>query len=289
MKLEKILVTTDFSDNARKAYPCAADLARRFGAQLHLVHFAGIFPAVLTRDSEAEHLSMLDQALRAEATTHPALRERHVVPHLVSDRWTPEQLRAIEQSASIDLLVMATHGRTGFRHFVLGSFAERVIRNSSVPVCVCRDEATLVPKTVVVPFDFSEASRAALPAVRLWAQQFSAHFRFVYIYEPLPPPHIPLVQAIRDFLKATPRQPIEERFATLKDEDLAGVEADLEICEGEPSQEIARVARELNAELVIVGTHGVLGSVAQNVTRSVPCSVLTVPVPPGLQHDASRI
>ena len=85
--------------------------------------------------------------------------------------------------------------------------------------------------------------------------------------------------AVREFLTDKPKKPIEDRFSGLANNQLSGVDVTLETCQGVPSVEIVSRVRELQADLVLVGTHGALGSVAQNVTREVSCSVLTVPKP----------
>jgi len=280
MKIKQLLLTTDFSENARKAYHSASSISRQFDAQLHLVHFAGVAPSFIAKTSSETYYETHEQALRQEAATHVAFDGVDVTAHLMRHRWSPNQLRGLEKELGIDMVVMGTHGRTGLQHFVLGSFAERVVRNSSAPVLVLRQgelQADFRPKQVVVPFDFSEASNAVLPAVRLLSDQFQCSFRFIYVYEPVPPRNVPVFLAVREFLASKPKEPVEERFAGLVQHQLSGVDASLETHQGVPATEILSRVRELEADVVLVGTHGVLGSFAQHVTRDAPCSVLTVP------------
>ena len=282
MKIKQLLLTTDFSENARKAYPCAASLSRKFGAKLHLVHFAGVYPAIISGTSSESFYETLEQALRNEATTHSAFENVEIEAHLIRHRWTAEQLRSLEQERDIDIVVIGTHGRTGLQHFLLGSFAEKVVRNSSVPVLVCREsesQAAFEPELIVVPYDFSEEPAEILPAIRFLSSHFQCSFRFIYVYEPVPARNFPVVESIREFLTDTPKKPIEDRFAELISSKLSDVDATLETCQGVPSVEIVSRARELQADLVLVGTPSELGSVSQNVTRHAPCSVLTVPNP----------
>ena len=289
MKIKQLMVTTDFSENARKSYSCAAGLSRKFDAELHLVHFAGVAPAVVLGPSSEFFYETRNQALCNEASTHPAFAGLQVTAHLEPHRWTPERFRSVERAQGIDMVVMGTHGRTGLQHFVLGSFAERVVRNSAAPVLVCRRLETqreLALKLIVVPFDFSCVSEAVFPAVQFLSSSFECSFRFVYVYEPVPAKSFPLVKAVRESLSHTPRKPIEDRFAESISSQLSGVDATLETCQGVPSVEIVSRVRELEADLVLVGTHGVLGSVAQNVTREAPCSVLAVPSRASLTETA---
>ena len=280
MKIKQILLTTDFSENARRVYQSASSISRQFGATLHLVNFAGVAPSLIAEASSEEFYVTHEQALRQEAATHPAFEGLGVTAHLKRQLWSPDQLRDLEQELDIDMVIMGTHGRTGLQHFLLGSFAERVVRNSSAPVLVLRQDepqADFQPKQVVVPFDFSEASNVVLPAVLLLSEQFQCSFRFVFVYEPVPPRNIPVFQAVREFLTNKPKEPVEERFAELAKTQLSGVDVSLETHQGVPAMEILSCVGELEADLVLLGTRGVVGSVAQHVTREAPCSVLTVP------------
>ena len=147
---------------------------------------------------------------------------------------------------------------------------------------MCRESDTRAefePKLIVVPYDFSDVSESLLPAIRFLSSNFQCSFRFIYVYEPVPARNVPVFLAVREFLTDKPKKPIEDRFSGLANNQLSGVDVTLETCQGVPSVEIVSRVRELQADLVLVGTHGALGSVAQNVTREVSCSVLTVPKP----------
>ena len=281
MKIQQLLLTTDFSEEAQTAYPYARSISREFDAKIHLVHFAGVIPPVVSGLADDETFyDVYRQALTDEATLHPALRDVGVMTHLIGHRWRPDHLRSFELEHNIDLVVMGTHGRTGIRRHALGSFAERIVRNSSVPVLVCRlsdAEVGFQPKTILVPYDFSEVSEPLLPAIHLLSSHFQSRFRFVYVYEPVPEQGVPIVAVVRDFLKHARTKPIEKRFDELVDTDLQGVDASLETRQGIPHVEIVKHVRQIKADLVLIGTHGLLGSVAQNVTREASCAVLTVP------------
>ncbi len=282
MNIKQLLLTTDFSENSREAYPSAASLSRKFGARIHLVHFAGVYPAIISGTSSESFYEMLEQALDNEAATHPAFENVDIVAHLRRHRWTPEQLRSLETAQDIDVVVIGTQGRTGLQHFLLGSFAERVVRNSSVPVLVCRkseSQAAFEPKQVVVPYNFSEENEAVLSFITFLSAHYQCSFRFIYVYEPVPARSFPVLELIREFLTQTPKEPIEDRFAELTGGQLSDVDVTLETCQGVPAVEIVSRVQELQADLVLVGTPGELGSVSQNVTRQAPCSVLTVPNP----------
>ena len=133
MKIRTLLVATDFSDHAETALDTAIELARTFGARIHVVH---AFDVPLPFISPYE-VAIPDAYL--EATQQEALRrlaacaERvsvagvAVESHLSEVPAGPAIARAAEELAA-DLIVMGTRGRTGLKHVVLGSVADRTLR-----------------------------------------------------------------------------------------------------------------------------------------------------------------
>ncbi len=264
--LRRILVTTDFSVNARKAYACAASLAEKSSlaeklrAGIYLVHFAHRRVPMFSGMSQETYVEELRKALDEEGRWD-GFSDINVETHLIQHSHLPEALCSFEREAKIDLAITSTHGRTGLQHFVFGSFAERILRNSSVPVLVPRQRkggaAIGEPKLGLVPFDFSDAALGTFPTVRFLA----THYRYAFRWK-----------AIAGRTEST-----EQYFTALKQSELADIDVVLHTCQGVPAAEIVHRARDMDAVLIVIGTHGTLGSVAQNVTREVHCSVLTVP------------
>jgi nucleotide-binding universal stress UspA family protein len=140
--LRRIVVTTDFSEASRKAFPYATALARKFQAGLILLY---VVPAHLP--AEVSHIGFVleEKRLLAEARERlPAFRRAQFDPRLPVDALVAsggpahEICRAAEKEAA-DLIVMATHGHTGLKHFLLGSVAENVVRHAPCPVLVVRE------------------------------------------------------------------------------------------------------------------------------------------------------
>jgi nucleotide-binding universal stress UspA family protein len=280
MPLKKILLATDFSPNARKAYPVAAELARRFGASIYLVHVAPLRQAAIERVIPKEEFRReLENALALEARSHSQLRNLVVEPVLLFHAMPHQGLRVFEAENSIDLAIVATHGHRPLEYFLLGSFAERAVHTAASPVLVYREAEHESPpslvETVLVPFDFSEVARAALPAARCLRQSFDCRFVFLNVHDPTPQ-HPPVYERIRRALHSVRHQEAS-RFRELARVELPAAEVAFENAEGAPHLEIVRRARELKADLVLLGTRGLLGSVAQSVAREAPCSVMAVP------------
>ena len=144
-RITRILVPTDFSATADAALDYAFVLAERFGAPIELLHvlddpFVADGMAAEAYISEAPVLrsAMLRDAqerLRHRATT------REGVTHIDTEVLFGHGARTIAEYAAergVDLIVMGTHGRTGFAHLLLGSVAERLVRTAPCPVLTVR-------------------------------------------------------------------------------------------------------------------------------------------------------
>ncbi len=143
-----ILSPIDFSDPSHEALDVAADLASRFGSQLLLVHVVPVMPKLPSGvsifkegDYERELVQDAENRLRelVQKYADKGLRARSVVG-LANDA-AMEIIRTAEH-AGVDLIVIATHGMTGWRRLAFGSVTEKVVRASSSPVLVLRAQAS---------------------------------------------------------------------------------------------------------------------------------------------------
>ena len=147
----RICCAVDFSDTSRLAMAEAADLARQCGAELTLVH---VFkpPAASTTDVLAAPVGLAElgtvdlardlSVWKAEAERVTATAVRTAL--LVGD--PAHELLRHARDRGVDLLVVGTHGRTGLKHLLLGSVAERLVLHAPCPVLVVRrKEPSLAP------------------------------------------------------------------------------------------------------------------------------------------------
>jgi nucleotide-binding universal stress UspA family protein len=142
MSIDTILCPIDFSAASEGALRYAVSIAAKLGAtQIHVLH-AHQPPSValpdgsLVPDRAAEAKQLAARELEAVAKRYSA-HDVSVTPHLTEG--APYQ-SIVEHARALgaDLVVMGTHGRTGLKHALLGSVAERVVRLSDVPVCTVR-------------------------------------------------------------------------------------------------------------------------------------------------------
>lgn len=143
MMIRSILAATDFSPQADDAVAEAAALARRFDAKLTIVHVYAP-PGVLVPDGfVAASPQATRDLLEAVERGLAKVRERVAAPGLTIDTIAVQGAAATEIDTlalerGVDLVVVATHGRTGFKRLLLGSVAERVVREAPCPVLVVR-------------------------------------------------------------------------------------------------------------------------------------------------------
>ena len=144
MEIRQILAPTDFSESSKQAVAYAYELAQTFGAKLLLLHVVElpVYPVEIFLPS-AEGTTLLDdlehQARLDLAQLLPKAEDGKVEVMCQTVVGTPYyKIIEVADAEKVDLIVMATHGRTGLSHLVMGSVAERVVRMAPCPVLTIR-------------------------------------------------------------------------------------------------------------------------------------------------------
>jgi nucleotide-binding universal stress UspA family protein len=146
-----ILVPTDFSDASELAVDAAAMLARELGAKITVVHVhdpdALRAPATIAW-SPAEVKNLSDEIERSIDASFAILKEQRLkgIPDvdsvIVHDASASRAICDLAENLGTDLIVISTHGRTGLKHLLIGSVAERVVRHATCPVLTLRSKKT---------------------------------------------------------------------------------------------------------------------------------------------------
>ena len=283
IELRRILVAVDFSELAETACQEATAMARRTGAELVLLH--AVEPEGTPGGAGPSESGML----RAAREALDLLRLRHVSGEQVVSTHVAigRPSDAICEAASLldaDLVVVGTHGRTGFRRILLGSVAERVVRLCERSVLVARMGAVAGEgyRQVLAATDFSAAAeRAARVAGRLAARP--ALVRVLHYHDPLPSLSAgPDVAATAEQMNAT-----YSRWASWYREELeqdGGIAVEFESQPGHPVRGLLERLDSADYDLVAlghsrhIGVRGrTIGTVAEMVVRHAGCSALVVP------------
>jgi len=291
----KILAATDFSPTSAAAIEWATLLAKTHGASVVLVHaLAPPMPPAASPDFIALPPDFQEQYREAAAQrlSEAAERIRAAGVAVTQDLDVGPGASTVLDLATkhaVDMIVVGTHGLTGFRHLLLGSTAERIVQGASMPVLTVHPgdaDKHRTFRTILVPTDFSEDGARALREARrvLHAAEPSARLVLVHAY------HLPVEFTALGTVPVTPRlftdaaeqakDRLEQIAAPLRKE---GLRVDVIAREGYPPTVIDEEARALDADLIAMGTHGrsgirhfLLGSTAERVVQHAPCPVLTV-------------
>jgi universal stress protein A len=144
MDMRHLLVPTDFSEGSKQAFTYALEVARTCGAKLTLLHVVELPSYLSDGHTPAHTTTALRDAMQASAQQELArlLPEGAGTPVEIARQvavGVPYQT-ILETAAAeqVDWIVMATHGRTGLSHLVMGSVAERVVRTAPCPVLTVR-------------------------------------------------------------------------------------------------------------------------------------------------------
>lgn len=146
MSFRKILVPTDFSESSIRAIRLAVELARHSGGEITILH-VGILPHIYSAElgmsgGVGPLFTQAGEEMAREQRHHMEKIAKSEIPDSVHHRtviregYPPQEVLAQVLDGGHDVVVMGTHGRTGLKRVLLGSVAERVIRESPVPVLV---------------------------------------------------------------------------------------------------------------------------------------------------------
>ena len=139
IKIDTILVATDFSENAAIAYPYASTLAKTFDAKILVAHVTEPLVYAVGPGQIAVGWEELESNIREQVETRFATLREQFDPETDIETVRCEgspfvELVRLARDRSADLIVIATHGHTGFKHLLIGSTAEKVVRKADCPV-----------------------------------------------------------------------------------------------------------------------------------------------------------
>jgi nucleotide-binding universal stress UspA family protein len=188
-----------------------------------------------------------------------------------------------------DLIVIGPHRDQDASGQVLGTTADRLVRTSEVPCLIVHAPITLPLRTVLVPTDLSDAAEGALDVGLIWSaalRQPRGSESRTSVHMLLAVPHGVPDERVGDAPHAFSASELHRHVQASCERTGCAPQLQLEeeVVEGDAAEVILRRARELDADLVVLGTHGqgalaraLIGSVSSVVARRVGCPVLLVP------------
>jgi nucleotide-binding universal stress UspA family protein len=290
-----LLVPLDGSTPAEAALPAAAYLAARCGARVTLLH-------IIERDAPAtihgaRHLHQREEAaayleeIRTRAFPAGAAVACHVHKAAMAD--VARGIVEHEDELALDLVVMCAHGRRGLHEKIFGRIAQQVVGLGRVPVLLIRPPvsgaATFDCRTILVPEDGQPEHEIGLQVATDLVRATGARLALLFVVptaatlsgsDAVSSQLLPSATRIMlELAERGARDHLQRHLAAL-----AGLHAQANVLRGDPAQEVVAAAEQLDADVVVLATHGKAGSeafwsgsVAAKIIRACPRPLLLVP------------
>jgi nucleotide-binding universal stress UspA family protein len=285
---EKILVPLDGSELAELALPYAEELAGRLGSEVNLLAVSK------SAETESYHEHLIYVERMVEPTKRGAQRYLEKpygraikVESVVLVGHPAEEIEDYADKADIDLIVMATHGRSGIRRWALGSVADKVVRATKRPVALIRAkgarpdvrERGILNKALIL-LDGSKEAESVIPYIEELASKLKTEVallqvvaRVYHVYTAGEgAAQIPYSEKEMEPLKASAKDYLDKVVNELEGR---GITTKSEVRVGDAAEESVKFADEINADVVAMTTHGrsgisrwALGSVASKVIHA---------------------
>jgi universal stress protein E len=289
-----VLCPIDFSASSRGALRYAGVIAAHFAARLTLLAVNDPLLAEADEFSGPAHLAE-DTTRNLERFFRQTFGERpHGIPEVrltvATGKSAPEILR-VSHERGCDLIVMSSHGLTGFRKMFFGSTTERVLRETTVPVLVTPgsdagpekpEDIPRLVRRVLAPVDLTPATSHQLQIARGLAVAIQVPILLLHVVEPVRT--LSTAQPRLSTIDAERRYRAERELESAAQDMPPQIRPEALVAYGEPAEEIAKVATDRDAGIIVVGLHSspVLGPRMGSVTYRVLCLShrLVLAVPP---------
>jgi nucleotide-binding universal stress UspA family protein len=288
----RILCAVDFSDGSRGALRCAAILAEKFEA---LLTVATIDDPLLASIDIARALPRVPddtrQSLRrlVEQTLGDRLAAIRI-DYVVGVGRPAEELLKLAREPRVDLIVMSTHGLTGIRKLFFGSTTERVLRESDIPVLVTGsamhtarswEDVVAEVNRVLVPIDLQPGTDTNVQDALCVSDALGVPALITHVIEPSRLPFARRQDGLH--IDAERRARADQAIEAIVRSASATRQTEGLVAYGDPAEEIAKVARDRHAGLIVMGLratgapHGRMGSVTYRVLCVSHAAVLALP------------
>ncbi|MBW2708257.1 MAG: universal stress protein [Deltaproteobacteria bacterium] len=293
VQIKTIVCTTDFSDFSNRAVPFGVALAKEFGAKLYLCHVIDLSSVAMYGEGFSDPL-MLESKIREYAHEHlqDLIGDADIDwESLTSVGHTADEITRIAKEKGADLVVSATHGRSGLKRLILGSVTERLMRTLPCPMYIVRSlerepsapvMAEVRLRKILVGCDFSADSDLAIQYGVSLAQEFQTELYLAHVLEPTVYKDM-LARAVDPDREGLREKLTQKLKGMVPEEAKQWCTPETLLLAGHPSDELVKYAVVNEMDLIVLGVRGhsvmeslLVGSTTDRVVRQVPCPVLSV-------------
>ena len=295
VEIRRILCPIDYSDSSRHALEHAVAIAKWYDSEITALHVV-----YLGASATADSLRRVPQVCAADRSgpSGPGARATRMVgagqssrcedrhPHR---RWECGS-RILDWAGSLraDLIVMGTHGLSGFERFMVGSVAEKVLRKASCPVMTVPPATVTAAKVPYTRLLCPVTSPSPPCALCDWpfslAKESDAHLTILHALDWPPDDDLLLERFDAPELRHEVESQTRERLeALVTDEVRVWCKPITKISYGKPYRQILETAKSEASDLIVIGVRGrnaldlaMFGSTTNHVVRQAPCPVLTM-------------
>ncbi len=296
INFNNILCATDLSDLSGVAISSGVALAREFNANLYLCHIVDLSTTAAYGDIIFAPLELQNKSI---SYTHEQLeqimqdQQLEWIP-LVTAGHPPDEISKFVAGHQIDLVVAATHGRSGLKRVFLGSVTERLMRTLACPLLIVRStegtdilkgKTAMSFKRILVGCDFSSFSNLAFQYGLSLAQDFESELHLIHVIEtPIYKDILKTSAASGNSTEGALYDRLNEKLAQkIPDESAIWCQPKTSLLAGRPYEEIIKYALLNSIDLIILGIRGrnliealLTGSTTDRIVRQGPCPVLSV-------------
>ena len=277
--MKTIIVPVDFSEHSEYALKAAAHLARKCEVEIIALHMLDLQSVSMNEslgyyEEKTAFLFQIAKKNFENFLKKEYLKGIKVVP-IIKHLKVFKEINEVAKKENADMIIMGSHGASGFKELFLGSNTEKVIRFSEIPVLVVKNELTNFNfADIVYATDFSQESIGAYIQIRSILEDFGSKMHVLYVNTPY-----------EKFKTSSEMENMAAQFFKIAEGNTNKVKEVAFVCDKTVEKGILNFANSAGADLIAMSTHGrkglshvFKGSISEDVANHLAYPILTVKI-----------
>lgn len=304
-KLNAVVCATDLSEGSNKALPIAAQMAKLHGAKLivaHIIDLPAVTPYGETMVDPQELRSRVEQSAKAQVTDILAHCEEVEWELNIAIGYPAKEIIQIVEDSQADLMVAATHTRSGIERLLLGSVSRKLMHTLNIPFLIVpgamsQEQLERPVESVLIACDFSPDSASAIRWGIDFAQAFKAKLTMATVIENTQLSQLLKLDPQKEHGMAEKLQADlhKKLLETVPEEERFSINPETVVLAGQPHEELNKYAILNHVDFIVMGVHGrglienlLVGSTTDRLVRLGQFPVMAVRAVPPDQSSADR-